>query len=291
MGSALGRTEPQLVKPPLWMRLIPKRLMSRTLGTLGLMPLPGFLLAPVLRLYGRSFGVNAEEMARPYRAYRNFRDFFTRELVPGARTPDPDPRVVCSPADGAVQRTGPIEAGRIIQVKGIDYTVAELLGDAVLAERFDGGSFHTVYLAPGDYHRFHWPVDGRLTLLRHLPGAIWPVNQTAVNTVQRLFAINERVAALGTCDGGGDFAFVPVGALNVGSIRMHARPFRTNRFLKRKPSDHPVEEAISRGGEAGWFAFGSSIVMLLSKEAGRFDELEPGTTLRVGQRIGERSGG
>lgn len=269
------------------LRALPRRMVSRLLGQVGRLHLPGPLLQAFLGWYARTYGADLSQAERPLAAYRTFADFFTRRLAPGARLQPDDPLAVTSPADGRVVEAGTVEHGQLLQAKGAPYALADLLGSVEHAARYAGGSFLTVYLAPGDYHRFHWPLTGRLTSVRHLPGDLWPVNATAVASVPRLFVRNERVALEGRTPAGGAFACVPVGALNVGSIRLGALPrLRTNRSVAGPFPAQPVDLPGARGDELGWFEFGSSLVLLLAADAGRFDALPPGTVLRVGQPVG-----
>jgi phosphatidylserine decarboxylase len=270
---------------PAIVRLMPRRAVSRLLGALGRAQAPLPLRLAVLGLYSRAFGADLAEADRPLRGYDTFLAFFTRGLKAPRAMPT-DERTVVSPADGRVHASSPVARGAIVQAKGIDYTVAELLGDREDAAPFDGGSALTVYLAPGDYHRFHWPFDGTVTRIRHLPGDLWPVHPGAVRAVPRLFARNERVALIGHTTQGGAFAFVPVGALNVGSIRFAFHSVRTNRGATARPRTWTVHHAFHRGDECGHFEFGSAIVMLVAPSAGTLLPLEPGTRVRVGDPIG-----
>ena len=284
MASGAGPSPVE--RPPLLYRLLPRRLLSRIVGYLTRIPL-GPLLAPFLWLYGKGFGVDRSEMRRPLWRYVSFADFFGRELKEGLRPPDPDPRRLLSVADGAVQRCGEIRDGTLVQVKGLSYSVAELVGDADWAQQFEGGTYQVVYLAPGDYHRYHWPVAGRAHTVQHIPGELWPVNAKAVATVPSLFAVNERVVVRAETRAGAPFAFVPVGALNVGSIHIDGVKLRTNRWRRTAQPVQTVDLPFERGDQAGRFLMGSSIVLLFAESAGRLDELAPGTPLRVGWPIGE----
>jgi phosphatidylserine decarboxylase len=267
---------------------LPRRFVSRAFGHASGLRLPGPLLRPLLALYARRYGADLGEMAAPLHSYRTFREFFTRRLAPGARPLPDDPLAVVSPADGTVVSAGAVEDGTLLQAKGAPYPLADLLGGADDARRFAGGTYLTVYLAPGDYHRFHWPLGGTLTSLTHLPGDLWPVNAAAVDGVPRLFVRNERVALLGEAEGGGAFACVPVGALNVGSIRLAALPrFRSNAGAARARREALVVQG-ARGEELGWFEMGSSFVLLLAPEAGRLDALAAGARLRMGHVVGRR---
>ncbi|MDJ0521039.1 MAG: archaetidylserine decarboxylase [Planctomycetota bacterium] len=266
-------------------RLVPRRLLSRLTGWFARRELPGFLLRPLLRWYARRYGADLADAVRPLEAYTSFVDFFTRELHPEARPMPEDPRAVASPCDGTVSMAGSVEAGTLLQVKGHTYALADLLGDADAAAALEGGTYAVIYLAPGDYHRYHWPFDGTVTKAHGIEGDLWPVNERAVNSVPGLFARNARVACTGRLSSGGTFAYVPVGALNVGSIQLVFSGARTNplRFEDAEPTGRRWGV---RGEEFGRFELGSTVVLVLSKEAGTLDALPPGTKLRMGEAIG-----
>ena len=102
-------------------------------------------------------------------AYPEFNTFFTRPLRAGARPINDAPSCISSPADGTVLEHGDINDRTLLQVKGLELDVAELLGhDAALTETFANGRFATVYLSPRDYHRVHMPVDGTLTRMAYV---------------------------------------------------------------------------------------------------------------------------
>ena len=62
--------------------------------------------------------------------------------------------------DGKVSELGAIDGGRLLQAKGMTYTVEALLADPEKAQAFLGGTFLTLYLAPRDYHRIQRPSRG-----------------------------------------------------------------------------------------------------------------------------------
>jgi phosphatidylserine decarboxylase len=92
-----------------------------------------------------------------------------------------------------VSQVGRTDAGRLIQAKGMDYSCQQLMGDTASAERYAGGSFACLYLAPYNYHRIHMPLAGVLRSTRYVPGHLFSVSASTVRAVPELFARNERV--------------------------------------------------------------------------------------------------
>ncbi|MEX0606759.1 MAG: archaetidylserine decarboxylase, partial [Halofilum sp. (in: g-proteobacteria)] len=172
---------------------------------------------PIVRWFIRRFGVDMSEAAESDpRSYASFNEFFTRALRADARPLTGDERTLISPVDGRLSAHGAIADGRLLQAKGIDYSLRARLGGED-ATRFAEGSFATLYLAPGDYHRIHMPLRGRLTHMAHVPGRLYSVAPWTVAVIDGLFARNERVCAFFETDAG-PLGLVLVGAINVAAI-------------------------------------------------------------------------
>ncbi|MEM1175784.1 MAG: archaetidylserine decarboxylase [Pseudomonadota bacterium] len=221
--------------------------------------------------------------------FRTFNDFFIRELKDGARPVDTDAASVVSPADGRLSQFGSITDGTIVQAKGRDYGVDELLAvDLPTAQAFRGGQFATIYLAPFNYHRVHAPVDGTLVAAHYVPGDLFSVNAATARHVPGLFRRNERLNLHFETDKGRCMVSL-VGALNVGSISTpwtgEIRPRRKG-VVESLPIDrHPV--AVNKGDLLGWFNMGSTVILLLQDT--RFDAgIALDATVRMGQRLGTR---
>jgi phosphatidylserine decarboxylase len=251
----------------------------------------------LIRGFTRLYDVNTAEAEKPVPGgYATFNDFFTRALASGARPVDADPGTVVSPADGRIQQIGRIRDGQILQVKGLEYRVADLLGDdAEAAARYRDGTFVTIYLAPWNYHRVHVPVAGRITDMTHVPGELWSVNATTAARVPRLFARNERLVCHGEA-GFGRFAVVLVGALNVGSISTawagEVLP-RTERSVKRwRYEGSGYGTALGKGDVLGQFNMGSTVILLFPRGVVTWrPELAAGDPVRVGAPIGQLTAG
>ncbi len=237
-------------------------------------------------------GARMDEAERPAAEYASLNAFFVRRLASGARQWPPDASVVASPVDGVLTRFGTVEDGRLVQAKGRRYSAADLLAGEEAAARFHGGLYATIYLAPRHYHRIHAPVAGRLRSASYEPGALFPVNASAVAEIPDLLATNERVVCSFAGDAG-RIALVAVGAYNVGRISTAFDPgwgggeggWVTNR---RPPSErHRVYQpplAVARGEEVMAFHLGSCVVMLLERGS---HEWMPGLTAAREIRLGE----
>lgn len=216
--------------------------------------------------------------------YESFNDFFTRELKDGMRPLDDTADGIASPADGQISQIGTITNGQLLQAKGRDYDVGQLLADFELGKVFMDGSFATIYLAPTNYHRVHMPFDGMLIATRYVPGTLFSVNDITAKNVPDLFARNERLV----CEFDTTFGracVVLVGAMIVAGIESVATG-----AIKRTPYiQHRTHDiAFKKGDELGRFYLGSTAIIVLPKTANTVwgDEFVHGKAVVMGQRIG-----
>ncbi|MGB1010167.1 MAG: archaetidylserine decarboxylase [Thiolinea sp.] len=246
--------------------ILPHHLISR--GVFRLTRLHSPLVPAAIRGFSKVFGVNLAEAVEPDpAAYTTFNEFFTRPLKPELRPLTRESKALASPVDGAVSQCGAISAGRIVQAKGHDYSVLELLGgNQQHADYFTTGQFMTIYLSPRDYHRIHMPLDGRLLAQTYVPGRLFSVAGHTARTIPRLFARNERVVALFDTEFG-KMAMVLVGAINVAAIETVwdglITPPNGKTILQKKFDDVSLE----KGEEMGRFNMGSTVILLLEKPA------------------------
>src|SRR5947209_8488354 len=269
------------------LRLLPKNTLSRAVGAACRVNAPKPFMRAVIRAFARKYGVDASEAERPIEEYPTFTEFFTRRLKPGARPLAGGSLVPISPVDGTVGELGDIIEGRAYQAKGKDYTLAELIGGPNAAEdaqRFAGGTFCTIYLAPYNYHRIHSPLGGEITGYVNMPGQLWPVNPIGVRNVEKLFCVNERLTTFvktprGAC------AVVAVGATNVGRIRAVYDDVVTNARRSRRPVRKAYERPIpvEKGGELAVFEMGSTVVILFAPGVKLAARLQPGQAIKLGE--------
>ena len=245
----------------------------------------------LIRLFVRGFRPDMTDAVETEpTAYASFNDFFTRALRPGTRPVDTDPRAIVSPVDGTVSEAGRLNADRLLQAKGHEYSLRALLAGSTAWERtFLGGSFATIYLAPYNYHRIHMPLAGELRESFYVPGHLFSVNRTTAQLVPGLFSRNERVFC-GFDSGGIPFGVILVGALNVGSMATvwHGvvNPPRPGRLREWRYDEAPVQ--LKQGDEVGRFLLGSTVVMLFPRGPLRFNPAwAPGGAVRMGQSMAD----
>ena len=229
-----------------------------------------------IRPFIERYGLDESEFAEPVDEYNTFNEFFYRKLKPSARPVDAAAGSVVFPADGRHLAFADISAEIDFFVKGQSFDLAQFLGDEDLAKRYDGGSMLISRLCPVDYHRFHFPCAGEVGIPRFINGWLYSVNPIALVTRPSIFWENKRVVTLIESTKLGQVQFVEIGATMVGGIRQTYMP----------------GEAVAKGDEKGYFAFGgSSVVVLFEKGRVEFDaDLLENTAngLETYARVGER---
>lgn len=225
-----------------------------------------------------TLGVDTSEIEKPIGDYGSLDEFFSRRLRAGARPIDPNPDHLLSPCDGRALAWQRLAGGQLV-VKATRTTVAEIIGDVLLAREFGDAAVLLVRLAAADYHRCHFPADG----VAHVPQAVGrklhSVHPIALEAGAPSF-VNYRVRTRVDSDAFGSLLIVEVGALTVGSIVQTFTPAH-----------------VSRGQEKSYFRFGGSALLMLA-QANRitFDEDLVRSTaegvesrVRVGSRIAVRA--
>jgi phosphatidylserine decarboxylase len=218
--------------------------------------------------------------------FKSLHDCFTRELRAGARRLDPDPAALVSPCDAIIGASGKLADGCLLQAKGFPYTLASLLGvDPELVSQYLGGSYVTLRLTSGMYHRFHAPYDCRVEQVTYISGDTWNVNPIALKRIEQLFCKNERaVIRCRLLPSGHLVTLVPVAAILVASIRLHFLDVLLH--LKYPgPSVIACDATYRKGEEMGWFQHGSTIIVLAPPGVSIRENLGEGQRIRMGQAL------
>ncbi|QID87618.1 phosphatidylserine decarboxylase 1 [Saccharomyces pastorianus] len=159
--------------------------------------------------------------------------------------------------------------------------------------------FAVIYLAPGDYHHFHSPIDWVCKVRRHFPGDLFSVAPYFQRNFPNLFILNERVALLGGWKYG-FFSMTPVGATNVGSIKLNFdQEFVTNSKSDKHLELHTCYQAIYenaskilggmplvKGEEMGGFELGSTVVLCFEAPTEFKFKVNVGDKVKMGQELG-----
>jgi phosphatidylserine decarboxylase len=204
-----------------------------------------------------NYGLAVEDFADAPDRFATFNEFFYRKLKPTARPIDPAPNAVVFPADGRHLGFPDVSQVDGVFVKGQKFSIAELLGDASLAERFAKGTLVLSRLCPVDYHRFHFPTDGVPGKLRLLDGLLYSVNPIALRRRISYLWENKRTVTLLETERLGTVVLMEIGATNVGSIHQ----------------TYAENQLTLKGAEKGYFAFGGSSTILMF-EPGRIELAE-----------------
>ena len=253
-------------RTPKWMHLLQCRLFD-LLPQHGLSRLAGYLAESkiiwlknlLIRWFIRHYKIDlSAAQSADLADYACFNAFFTRQLKAELRPINRDARAICSPVDGRISQFGKIHQESLIQAKGIDYSLFDLLQDEPSYMPFVDGQFITLYLSPRDYHRVHMPMDGELYRADYIPGTLFPVNQSSANHVRGLFSRNERLVCYFNTPMG-DFVLIMVGAMLVAGIETVWSKAQQNQ-LHQKPLPY------LKGEEIGRFKFGSTVILLFNKQ-------------------------
>ncbi len=272
----------------LLLSILPKNLVSLLFGLLASIRLPRFIMIPILRAFAKAYKINVNEAELEIQEYNSLNQFFTRALKAGARITDSAENAMVSPVDAKVTGFGAINDQVILQAKGVDYNLKELLGGDKYLSKFQNGKYITFYLSPQDYHRIHSPAYGRILGYYYEPGKLFPVNELAVFGIRGLFPKNERLITFLQTEYG-LVAVIKVGASNVGRIRVtYDKKIITNTFIRttKEETYKDVSIMIDKGAELGRFEMGSTVILVIEKDTFDFVNLPLNEKITYGTTIG-----
>ena len=238
-------------------RILLRPLVSPVVSRLG----GAFLDSGISRIFVDSFvkknGIDLSLYEK--QTFSSYNEFFTRKIRPERRPADPDRQVLISPGDGKVS-VYPIRKNGRFLIKHTRYTAEQLLGDRMLAKRYQGGWIYVIRLTVDDYHRYCYPADGVKSEQRILPGVLHTVNPVA-NDCYPIYKMNSREYCLLKTKQFGTLVLMEVGALMVGRIC----------------NNDPGKQKVTRGAEKGRFEFGGSTIIVMTQPG----VVEPDQTLLV----------
>jgi phosphatidylserine decarboxylase len=183
-------------------------------------------------------------------SYKTFNEFFIRRFKLGKRSFISDPRRMPAFAEARYVGFEAIDEKTVFPVKGNYLKAKDLLSNDHLAKIFEGGPLLIARLCPVDYHRYHYPDNGRLLDNFRIHGLYDSVNPFALKIKNQIFIKNERHVSILQTENFGRLAYIEVGAICVGKI------VQTHRWNK----------PFLRGEEKGYFLFGGSTVVLMGEK-------------------------
>lgn len=215
--------------------------------------------------YISTFKINTRELMQSPSNYKSLNDFFTRKINMDTRPFNPCSKVFCSPCDGVTSHIGKITEEIEFCIKGKNYSITELLdkNDTSLI----GGDYILIYLSPADYHRFHASINSTVIKRYNLGKTSEPVNDLGLRFGNAPIVKNYRYIELLSTENF-DYYSVYVGAINVNSIILHG------------------QNAYKKGDEVGYFAFGSSILLLFPPNCIDIT-CDTDSKIKVGEKIGK----
>lgn len=214
----------------------------------------------------------------PEKGFNNFNEFFYRKLKKEKLHISCEKNILISPCEGKILAYENIDIKMLIQIKGMTYSLAELIGHDSIATDYAEGSCLIVRLSPANYHRFHFVDQGTCSPTTKIKGFYYSVNPTSINRINKLFCSNKREWSILNSENFGEILYVEVGATFVGSI---IQTYNHNKTVKK-------------GDEKGYFKFGgSTVILFLKKDVFKIDEdiIEQTAkgmecSVRMGERIG-----
>ena len=219
-----------------------------------------------IQSYSNIYGINLKEVSKSPDQFTSLHDFFVRTLKEDVRPMDMRSNVFVSPVDAKIEAFGDILESTMLTVKNKPYSIVDLLGSEAQAKRYEDGKYIVFYLSPADYHRIHSPIDGNVTRQYVLGQKSYPVNQMGLQYGKKPISHNYRMISELEYDEH-CIAFIKVGATFVNSIQL------TNTTL-----------TWHKGEEVGFFAFGSTVVMLFEQDAIEFhDNVTYGSMIKMGE--------
>ena len=217
--------------------------------------------------YIKAYQILTDDVEKPIDSFPTLHDFFVRKLSAGSRPIAPAP--VVSPVDGKIEIAGDLQEDVRFLVKGQRYSLADLLGDEALADRYQDGKYAVLYLSPADYHRIHSPADGKVNRQYVLGKKSYPVNAAGLKYGKEPLSGNYRmVTELETAFG--NMLVVKVGAMFVNSIKLTE-----------------TGSEWEKGHEVGYFSFGSTVVLFFEANSIEFvEDMSNGNRVKVGEPLG-----
>ncbi len=236
-------------------------------------------------VYGKKYppGLDENEAEKPLQTYPSLNALFTRGIKPEFRPIPLGTPQFLSPCDGTIQDAGLVRSGKILTLKGIEYTLQSLLPN-IDPGPFEGGHFLVTFLSPIDCHRVFSPQDGHLEEIIHVPGYRLLVHPPYQRAEYPVYTLNERMilrfsTALGPC------LVVMVAGWGVGNITFPFAPEFRPRSKEMECRTWSPPAKIGRGEWVATFELGSTVVLFVPPAAKVECLVSPNQEVKYGQPV------
>lgn len=203
-----------------------------------------------IKKFVEDYDIDMTESEKTVDEFKTFNEFFCRKLKKSARPINQDKNSIISPADGKILVFSKISDIDGLYIKGIKFELKKFLNDDKLENEYRNGSIAIIRLAPSDYHRVHFPYDGKISKSKLINGVYYSVSPIAHKSVPNIFWENKREISKLSTDKIGDILIIEVGATMVGGIHQ----------------SYISDSYVKKGNEKSYFYFGGSTVILIFKE-------------------------
>ena len=262
---------------------IPRRLVTQFMGWYSRLKSP--LLTRLSIALWKLFASDLNLQEAREQTFNSLHDCFIRELKPGSREVDLGEDIVTSPCDAIVGACGCIQQQSLYQAKGFPYEMSDLIPDPALCSKLENGVFVTLRLKSSMYHRFHAPLDCRVSAVTYISGDTWNVNPIALKRIEKLYCKNERaVIELHSDQNNEHLVMVPVAAILVASMKFHCLQ-DTLDLRYQGPNHIPCNASYKKGDEMGYFQHGSTIILFASSGYQLAEGIGSDKEIKMGQAL------
>ena len=228
----------------------------------------------------QDLNIDMTEFETPATGFRNFNEFFYRKLKADGLHFTQEADVFPAPCEGKLLAWENIDVRKLVQIKEMQYSLAELIGNETLSADYAEGCCLVFRLNPANYHRFHFVDQGICSPAARINGWYYSVNPISLQSMEKIFCSNKREWSILHTENYGKVLYVEVGATFVGSVVQTYQP----------------QVKVQRGAEKGYFKFGgSTVILFLQKNTAVIDRdiLEHSAqgmecSVKLGEKIGVR---
>ena len=233
--------------------LICKAPLSKLYGRLQDLSISQRKVEPFIKKFNINIGDYLPEDGRLDNSpYSTFNQFFIRRFRPGKRPIESDIAQMAAFSEARYYGYESVQDNETVPVKGHSLKPKSLIANSKWEKTFEDGPLLLARLCPVDYHRYHFPDNGKILDDYRVTGLYHSVNPLALKSKNDILITNERHVTILETENFGKLAYIEVGAICVGKI------------IQSKPLDKG--RIFSRGEEKGYFLFGGSTVIVVGEK-------------------------